>query len=760
MKLRNIFGISLVAALALANSCTVQDMTKVDEWLGEKFNQEILWNVDSMAFRRTDWVSEDVASGVQVRKAQIKMWESVQSISYITYSPNTFNTYLGYLGADATVGEIAGADEKALVAINAGGFADGKPSNFLKVDNSVKQLNQNLDGQNGILGLTASTVGVSATISKNCDDYADYNSAIVTGPVLLREVTDNVTGVSRIKEAEFPEGEFYDTRMARTIFGITTAGNYVMAVIDGGVTGNADGATVKEAAFVARLMGCQKAILLGCGDESTIWSADKGVVNAPSAGSAQKVGSVIYIGPGTSKMNGSGTQDDPYLIENYVNMTQMRAVCKEGSKTYFRMVEDVDMSEVKTWTPANWDGEFTRQVSFDGNGKTITNFSPVSFVADDQTSPAGYPSLFGVLWGECKDLTIKDSKIVTTNSSVGFIGGFVGTTGKPATVENVHIVNCEIEGASNLAAIGGQSRESVIKNCTVDVKITATGTDCAGVVGKSGVAIEIDNVTAKVDITPTDALSGNQRHAGILGYSTGTTMTITNCSATGKIGHCINSTKTTGGICAYAGAETCVISQCAASVELTGAMIANSGGIVGIASNAVGLTVENCYSYGYVNPHQQYGGMVGRLEKGAAVIRNCYSTTTIDGYSGNGGIFGVCTAQSPTATLEIYNCYAWNDKIVCSREAADKYGSGALIGACACNVTVSACFRNPDMEFVDGFRTVESHADCSAKVLEGATNQQSHDSMPASESNLSALAQTAGWSAAIWDFSGAVPMLK
>ena len=722
-------------------------MTKVDQWLGEKFNQEILWDVDSMAFRRATWASSDVATGLSLRKSEVKMWESVQSISYVTYSPNSFNTYLGYKGQEGTVADIAGSYEGALFAINAGDLTNGKPTNYFKLDKEVITAADASDDANSILGLTQTPIGVSAKISLD-EDASDYTSAM-TGMLL----------VYNNKDREFPNGEFYDTRMARTIFGITAAGNYVMGVIDGGVAGKADGVTVKEAAFIARLMGMKNAILLGCGDETTAWAPNDGVLNAPQAGSAQNVGTVLYVGPGTSRVSGEGTKDSPYLLENYVHMTQIRTLCAPGTETYFRMEDDIDMSAVKLWTPTNYDGEFTRRVHFDGNGKTISNFCPEAFVGDDQTSAAGYPSLFGVLWGSCKNLTIVDSKLNTTASSVGFIGGFAGTTGKPATVENVHIRNCEISGASNLAAIGGQSRESVIKNCTIDIKITASGTDCAGVVGKTAVSCEIENVTANVDITPTDALSGNQRHAGILGYSTGTTMIIKNCKATGTIHHCANSTKTTGGICGYAGAETCVISQCTSSVGITGAKIANSGGIVGIASNTVGLTIEDCYTTGYTNPHQQFGGMVGRVEKGKTAIKNCYSTMTIDGYSGNGGIFGVCTATSPTATLEILNSFAWNDKILCSREGADKYGSGAIIGSTACEVTVTGCFRNPNMEFVDGFRTLESHADIAGKVVDGAANQKAFDAMPATES-LKALAQKAGWSTSVWDFSGEYPTLK
>ena len=136
MKIRNIFGLALATALAVC-SCTEQDMTKVDEWLGDKFNQEILWDVDSLAFRRTNWESVDVASGLQMRKSAIKMWESVQTISYVTYSPNMFNTYIGYKAQEGTVADIAANYEGAMFAVNAGGFANGKPSDFLKLDGEV-----------------------------------------------------------------------------------------------------------------------------------------------------------------------------------------------------------------------------------------------------------------------------------------------------------------------------------------------------------------------------------------------------------------------------------------------------------------------------------------------------------------------------------------------------------------------------------------------------------------------------------------------
>ena len=69
MKIRNIFGLALAAALVFGSCTDEKDMTKVDQWLGEKFNQEILWDVDSLAFRRTSWETQDIADGLQMRKS-------------------------------------------------------------------------------------------------------------------------------------------------------------------------------------------------------------------------------------------------------------------------------------------------------------------------------------------------------------------------------------------------------------------------------------------------------------------------------------------------------------------------------------------------------------------------------------------------------------------------------------------------------------------------------------------------------------------
>jgi hypothetical protein len=463
--------------------------------------------------------------------------------------------------------------------------------------------------------------------------------------------------------------------------------------------------------------------------------------------------------PEVPAIAGTGTEADPYVLSTAEHMVQMRTLAKLDATTYFKLGADIDMSSVKNWTPVNYDQNFTRQTHIDGNNKTITNFAPEAFVGDDQTTAASYPSLFGVLYGSCKNLTIKDSKIIATPTtpSCGFLGGYVGTSGKPALVENVHIEG-EISGGSCLGGFGGQSREGTFKNCTSKVKLTSGGTDVGGFIGKTAVSTHLENCTAEVELIPTEAVSGNLRYAGIVGYTTGNSMKVINCSAKGTITSGEKSLRTAGGIVAYAGAGECEISNCFSNVSIHGGNISNSGGICGVASCAASLLIQNCYSTGEFTVYQVNAGILSKHEKGVAQIKNCYSTIKIDGYSGLGGLVG-----QGVAGLEITmtNCFAWNPSITATRDAADKYSSGAIAASVSGKNTFTGNFRNPALVLTDPFRTIQNHEDLAAATPEGDANQHAFDGKPAAESaTVSSLAKAAGWDETVWDLSGNLPKLK
>jgi exopolysaccharide biosynthesis protein len=52
-------------------------------------------------------------------------------------------------------------------------------------------------------------------------------------------------------------------------------------VIDGRFPGQADGATIPEAAFIARVLGLHDALNLDGGGSSTLWTESQGVINHP-----------------------------------------------------------------------------------------------------------------------------------------------------------------------------------------------------------------------------------------------------------------------------------------------------------------------------------------------------------------------------------------------------------------------------------------------------------------------------------------------
>ena len=785
MKLRNIFGLTLAAALSFV-SCSEQDMSDVDKWLGEKFNQEILWDVDSLAFRRTAWESVELSGGLQIRKSSIKMWESVQSISYVTYSPNMFNTYLGYTGEEGTVADIAAAHKTEeivpLFAVNAGSLTAGKPSDFFKYNGEVINSTLPESSELSILGLTTTVLGVDMKISANVSENASYTSAMVTGPLIVRNG----------KEVDFSEKteEFYTSRMARTIVGTSSTGNYTLAVIDGGVAGQADGVTVQEAAYIARMMGLNFASLLGCGNESTAWDSEKGLVNAPSAGAAAKVGSIIYLGAGTSRVEGKGTEDEPYLVENHVHMTQMRALCKSGTETYFQLTDNIDMSEVKVWTPVNFDGEFSRKVYFDGNNKTISNFAPEAFVADDQSSPAAYASLFGVAYGTFKNFTVKDAKVLmplSQGSATGILGGFVGSKDLPAVVENVHIVDGEVSGGRDVGLFGGQARDASLKGCTAKGNVTGGQADAGGFIGRAAGYMSFENCHADIFITPGQNPGSNLRYGGLVGFmatigGTDTTrdnLTVKKCSSTGTFLNDQFGANTVGGLIAYINSSA-EISESYSTMSIVGAKKAevvdaggpvggnhaNNGGISGVVSSVGTVTITNCWTGGDATfeTGQKAGGLIGVLEKGVLTIENCYSTYAMLSYSGAGGIFG----QTKAGTLTISKTFAWNPSITTYR-APDKYSSGAFAGCIAQKCTIKDCFRNPNMVFVDPYRSLKDHGDNIDAVIANdaaenpkapTANNNAYDAQPSAEATLSAAAQKAGWSASVWDFSGDVPVLK
>lgn len=454
-------------------------------------------------------------------------------------------------------------------------------------------------------------------------------------------------------------------------------------------------------------------------------------------------------------IEGSGTESDPYKLSTTRNLLAMKAALVKGQMTYFKLMNDIDMSSIENWDPLNPDEPYDLGIVFDGGGHSLKNL---------KSKEKHYSSFFGVLYGKCYNVKFVDAEIVSaSNSGAGIIGGYIGTGGKPAIVSEVEasgIITCNGKGQS-VGGLGGNAREATIENCTVNVTVsnpmgdgsnrTATG----GVVGKTiDSAVKIKNcivrgvveITKGINNTYTGGIVGwqsaagaeitgcevyatvksaGERVGGIVGHYQGGTLSgckfygevnaasrlaggiagitsyasiIENCLSSGKI-VCKN---IVGGIVGM-NENTLTIRGCESSstIEINVNGVDGVGGVLGLASNGKTVIVEDCIFSGNMNlpTGQRVGGIVGDLGTGSSV-RRCYVSGNIIGWAGVGGIVGragglVWNANGNGYDNTIESCIAWFDNITATRGDENGGSSGIIVGYTGTKNTLKNCWRKP-----------------------------------------------------------------
>lgn len=452
-------------------------------------------------------------------------------------------------------------------------------------------------------------------------------------------------------------------------------------------------------------------------------------------------------------IEGSGTESDPYKLSTTRNLLAMKAALVKGQMTYFKLMNDIDMSSIENWDPLNPDEPYDLGIVFDGGGHSLKNL---------KSKEKHYSSFFGVLYGKCYNVKFVDAEIVSaSNSGAGIIGGYIGTGGKPAIVSEVEasgIITCNGKGQS-VGGLGGNAREATIENCTVNVTVsnpmgdgsnrTATG----GIVGKTiDSAVKIKNcivrgvveITKGINNTYTGGIVGwqsaagaeitgcevyatvksaGERVGGIVGHYQGGTLsgckfygevnaasrlaggiagitssesTIENCLSSGKI-VCKN---IVGGIVGM-NENTLTIRCCESSstIEINVNGVDGVGGVLGLARNGKTVIVEDCIFSGNMNvpTGQRVGGVVGDLGTGSSVKR-CYVSGNITGWVGVGGIVGragglVWDANGNGYNNTIESCIAWFDTITATRGDENGGSSGIIVGYTGTKNTLKNCWR-------------------------------------------------------------------
>lgn len=433
-------------------------------------------------------------------------------------------------------------------------------------------------------------------------------------------------------------------------------------------------------------------------------------------------------------VEGSGTEADPYLLDSSLDLLEMRSLAQLGDETWFKMVKDIDMEGVTNYAPVNYDQNFERKIHFDGGGFTISNLD-----LDKRRDGGNYTSLFGVLYGSCKNLKITNAKIKSTNAC-GVIGGYVGTTGKPAEVENVEVTNSIVTGEGDRAGgIAGQTVGSTFKNvsfqgevisnidksangdsgytaasanaggfaglatgtssfaeCSTDVTISGKDSDVAGFIGQAQGTATFTDCSTKAIVNSSQ--EQKYRTAAFVGWSNGiakyTRCKVLSGSSVNDISGLTNNRLTlAGGFMGYAGGTSVTADGCIVDVVVNLPYGQTVGGFVGNVGTGA-FKATNCSVAGQVKGANQVGGFVGYQEAAASLeIASSYSTATITGTGHYTAGFAGYLVNASDKLVKLTDCYATGN--VTSTGGSSCSG---FLGRVERGVEVTRCYARCDLK--------------------------------------------------------------
>lgn len=504
--------------------------------------------------------------------------------------------------------------------------------------------------------------------------------------------------------------------------------------------------------------------------------------------------------------DGIGTAANPYLIGDQHQMAALKGnLLADGEYTYIKIVDDIDMTGI-VWEPLNYESPYKKYMKFDGQNHSIFNLTTGSY---------NYPSLFGVLYGECKDLIIDGAIIVVeSNYKSGIVAGYLGTGDAfvPCEISNVIVQNSSIGTKAGvtttrtMGAFAGQaSMEGItITDCHVyNTTVTQLGTStchAGGFIGYSQYNATFTDCTTEANVT------GNQFAAGFAGY--GGQGKFTRCVASGTVsgtkdvGGFVGKTETPSFIdCGYTG------SSVSASDD---SKSAHPGGFVGYAyinkNSNVGATFTGCYVNGATlntSSSQRVGGFVGQADAGNTFTKCYVKDVIMQGALNSGGFVGVsyvgatsevpgggifkCYVDGGTITANGNNCggfvgYPENCKIEDSYTSMNVVGSsytqiGGFIGNCRGGNTVTNCFESGTISgsaatvgafigelTVDGPTVSKCIAWNNTLEFMGSDGEKDvsniTDNYCGTSGTISSQATALGWNTDVWNLSGDVPVLK
>ena len=339
----------------------------------------------------------------------------------------------------------------------------------------------------------------------------------------------------------------------------------------------------------------------------------------------------VWDGTYSPWTNGTGTEADPFLIENAQQLAYLAYRVNNGLDAagghvsnhdlYYKLMTDVDLNgrEDFQWTPIGYWISNTNYYSFgghfDGNNHTISG--------------------------------------LYINSSANRVGFFGYTDG--ATILNLSVSGDTVATTGQYAGgIVGYSSSLTITNCN-NVGNISSALSCGGIVGYNYYgALTITNCYNVGNISSSTSSCG-----GIVGYNYYGALTITNCNNVGNISSAASSCGGIVGYNYYMYSSSLTITNCYNVGNISSA--ASCGGIMGNSYHNGALTITNCYNVGNISSSYS-GGIVGN---GTAHVTNCFYLDTCAANNTYGGLPMTAEVMRTPEFVEMLNngSCAWEQDV-------------------------------------------------------------------------------------------------
>ena len=299
------------------------------------------------------------------------------------------------------------------------------------------------------------------------------------------------------------------------------------------------------------------------------------------------------------------TAEKAYLIGDPYQVAAINGLATGGRTTYFKMVDNVDMTGV-THNPINTNSGYTQFVNFDGNNKTISKLGK---------------HFFYVFKGSIQNLTLSGSSVGTSR---GIFAEFC--QGEGHTITNVDIINGSMAAtsANGGALIGrinnGSGTTASITDCDVTNTTVSGAAQTGGLIGSADAKVVVSNCTVSKSGSGTSSVTASGANSGgLIGYTTGV-VTITDCTVSGTD---VTGTGVVGGVVGFANSQVTISGS-----KYTGGTVSSSatycGGFMGSTKNVSSLIsscqVENAtIDVSETTGDIRAGGFIGQLQTSVQV---------------------------------------------------------------------------------------------------------------------------------------------